>query len=104
MGGVVNGHAEVNGEFSIQMLQCLGLSDRLPGCGGQVDHFLAAPSVPRGSWKVEIWSWGPSCNARALLKHDSMSVTVLEVPGMCKTHTSVLESIGPSMASMRSWL
>ena len=33
MGGAVDGHAEVNGEFSIQTLECPGLSDGLPGCG-----------------------------------------------------------------------
>ena len=44
--GTINGHAEVDGELGVQLLKCPGLSDRLPGHGGQMDHFLAAPSVP----------------------------------------------------------
>ena len=44
--GAINGHAKVDGELSVQSLKCPGLSDRLPGHGGQTDHFLAAPSMP----------------------------------------------------------
>ena len=44
--GVINGHAKVDGELSIQLLKCPGVSDRLPGCGRQTDHFFVTPSMP----------------------------------------------------------
>ena len=45
MGGAIDGHAKVDSKFGVQLLECPGLSDGLPGRWGQVDHFLAAPSV-----------------------------------------------------------
>lgn len=54
MCGSVNHYTKVDGQFNIQMLHCPGKLLGMPGCVGDLDHFLSTPATREGFQRAQI--------------------------------------------------